>query len=102
MTKQQIEICKIIRKYKNLNIILKKTGMKRYQDLLEEIPMEYLKASNLEMDDTTEISLSNSAIEIVEDYEDTKRHIKNTETVAVLGLILAAISLIWQIVEALC
>lgn len=85
MTSQQYKVCKIIRKYKNLNTILKKADISDYLELQNVIPTPWLDFSDSNMDDDTYISLTTIATEEFEQYHH--KHIDRwiTRIVAIWG-----------------
>ena len=72
MTKEQMEICKIIIKYNKLEDILRKSHIEDYCALQEKFYPRILDFSDYEFEDDTIVYLTN---ELLEEYEKQKDEI---------------------------
>lgn len=99
MTNQQFKVCKIIRKYKNLNTILQKTKISDYLELQNVIPTPWLDFSDSNMDDDTNISLTTIATEEFEKHR--RRYVDGwiTRTVAIWGGITGTAAILIELVR---
>ena len=99
MNRKQIKLCKNIQKYKRLNIILKKTKLTDYTDLQVELPLNAIHFSNIAMDETTFVTLTDETIEEIERYNDENFDKRITQFLATVGAITGIVSLIVDIMQ---
>ena len=99
MTKRQIKICKCAMKYKKLNIVLQKCQIGDYLDIQYILEPYTLEFSDDNMDDDTEISLQNDAIEELEKHRQFILDNWITRIVAIWGAITGTIALVAQLVQ---
>lgn len=91
MTNRQAKLCRIILKKKNLADILKKSKISDYIAFQEEFSPGDLDFSNVSMDETTIITLSN---QILSEYEERNRLSVDQTITRILSIIAIIISVI--------
>lgn len=94
MTNKQALVCKCILKYRYLNRVLSKSGIRDYLELQDIIPTKYLVFSDINMDDNTQIELQG---DLLAEYEERKRtflNIRFAQAMSILSFIISVIALI--------
>lgn len=92
MTKQKAKICKKVIKYKKLNIILKKAGISDYIELQKILGPGNIQFLDIE-DDATEVFLSESLVEELEQRRQKMIDVWVTRILAILALVVSIIAL---------
>lgn len=90
MTNEQMQICKIIRKYKTLKPILDKSGIEDYLVLQEQFNPGDLIFSDYEFEDDTIVEISRK---ITEEYEKQKFDVFYHRVPLLLSIIAIIISI---------
>lgn len=99
MTKRQIKICRCVKKFKKLNVVLRKCNIPDYLEIQNILGADVLDFSDNDMDDGTEIFLQDAAIEEIEKHREYVIDNWITRIVAVWGGITGTIALIVQLVQ---
>lgn len=99
MTKKQIKLCKCIRKYENLNLVMKKNGFTHYSQIYEHLGTDYFFCSDSEMDEHTRLILRDKVIEELEKRRESLTNNWITRIVAIWGGVTGTIALIVQLVQ---
>lgn len=97
MTNRQIKVCKIIRKYRKLPVILKKSKISDYLELQEFFEPYSLEFSDDEMDEHTEVFLKNHLIEEVETCSRQAFNTWFTRVLSILAFVISVIALLGQL-----
>lgn len=97
MTKKQIEICKKVVKYRNLNKILFETGVSDYFELQVIMGEGVLRFSDTEMDECTEVFLSDSTMEEFENRREKSIDTLFTRGMAIAAFVISLIALLGQL-----
>lgn len=69
MTQRQIKICKIIRKYENVDTVLKKCKIPDFWKLSQLLPVVYFDFSTTNKDGSRSLYLTDEATEELEKWE---------------------------------
>ena len=93
VTKAQVKVCKIIRRYKRLPIILEKTHAEDYLDLQYMLPGSHLDFSDDHMDEKTLVVLDDFLTEELERYEAEHNDVLINRVLAIYGAITATIAI---------
>ena len=91
MTNRQYKLCRIILKKKQLDKILRYSKVSDYLDLQYEFEPGSLDFSDLEMNATTTVTLSN---QMLEEYEERSRRDIQQRVSLILSIIAIVISII--------
>ncbi len=97
MTNYQYKICRIIVRYKHLGKILAKVRVGDYLDLQLVLDVDALTFADDNFDDNTLVGLSTKWTEDFENHRRGRFNRRFTNVIAVLALIISAISLLSQI-----
>lgn len=93
LTKAQIKICKAIRKYRKLPVILEKAHAKDYFDLYDMLPGSHLDFSDNRMNDNTIVELDDYLTEELERYEEDQRDTLLNRVIAIYGAITGTVAI---------
>lgn len=85
MTKKQMKLCKSIRKYENLDLIMKKKGFTHYSQIYDELGTDCFHCSDWNMDENTKLFLEDKAIEELEKRREYLINNWITRIVAIWG-----------------
>lgn len=99
MTKKQMKLCKSIRKYENLDLIMKKKGFTHYSQIYDELGTDCFHCSDWNMDENTKLFLEDNAIEELEKRREYLINNWITRIVAIWGGVTGTIALIVQLVQ---
>ena len=91
MNSETYKMLKAVRRYKNLNKIIQKTGVSDYLKLQEVADYDNLLFSDNRMDENTVIKLSPEGLERFEDYRRVSRgDLKSTIALILSGIAIAS------------
>lgn len=93
MTKRQIQVCKVIRKYRYLKPILDKSRISDYQELQETLVPGSILFSDSDMPDQTEVTLADHVLEQLEEYQKRTVDTWITRGLSICALIVSVIAL---------
>ena len=93
MTKRQIQVCKVIRKYRYLKPILKKSRISDYMELQESLGPGAILFSDGDMLDQTEVILADHVLEQLEEYQNRTIDTWITRGLSICALIVSVIAL---------
>lgn len=93
MTKRQIQVCKVIRKYRYLKPILKKSRISDYMELQEFLDPGAILFSDGDMLDQTEVILADHVLEQLEEYQNRTIDTWITRGLSICALIVSVIAL---------
>lgn len=94
MTKRQLQVCKLIQKFRYLGPILHKGRISTYMELQEVFAPETLVFSDFDMSDHTEVTLSNAALEEFEEYQSRLHDRWITRGLSICALVISLLSLL--------
>ena len=89
MTKEQLKICQIILKHKQLGIILKKTHIDSYYALQEKFHPNALGFSDFDFTDDTTVLLNDNILEEYEQQRDKIFYQRWPFVISILALIVS-------------
>ena len=93
MTKRQIQVCKVIRKYRYLKPILEKSRISDYMELQESLDPGAILFSDGDMLDQTEVILADHVLEQLEEYQERTVDTWITRALSICALIVSVIAL---------
>ena len=94
MTKERLELCKIIIKYKNLDTILEKSKMPDYLALQDAFNPNTLRFSNSSFNSSTIVSLTPPFLEEYEKQRNDIFYRRVPLTISIIAIIIAFLSLL--------
>lgn len=97
MTNRQVRVCRIVKKYKTLGLILEKAHFKNVGELQDFLAPKSLEFSDYFLNDNSIVTLSNSSIEALE--ERRRRFVDTwfTRGIAIAALIISIFALLSEI-----
>lgn len=99
LTDHQYQICKCISKNNHLNYVLKKCNIPDYLVLQDIIETQYLRFSDFNMDDQTQIFITN---ELQAEFDDN-RHLRNRflipTIISIIAITISILALICSLID---
>ena len=93
MTKRQIRVCRIMRKYRYLKPILQKSRISDYTELQECLGDGVIPFSDIEISERTEVILDSHVLAHLEEYQRQVTDTWITRGLSICALIVSVIAL---------